>query len=212
MKAPKSTRALPIFLSRQEYEHLLATIKADVEQKTSGRISRVSLKEGEVLWLLGVVPFAVGTGFRIGELCNLRWSAVDLEHHYVDVRNEEGFVSKSGHERRVPVAGDALEVLRAKAEKTRGDGEYVFLGTGGTRLSAGYVSKRFKKYARMAQLPESVTFHTLRHTYASWLVMAGVDLYRVKELLGHASIETTMRYAHLAPDSYKHDVERVFGV
>ena len=60
-------------------------------------------------------------------------------------------------------------------------------------------------------LPEKIHFHSLRHTYASWLVMAGVDLYRVKELMGHASIQTTMRYAHLAPDALKNEVERVFG-
>ena len=49
-----------------------------------------------------------------------------------------------------------------------------------------------------------------RHTYASWLVMAGVDLYRVKELMGHSSIQTTMRYAHLARDNLRNEVERVF--
>ena len=53
--------------------------------------------------------------------------------------------------------------------------------------------------------------YSLRHTYASWLVMGGVDLYRVKELMGHSSIQTTMRYAHLAPDNLRNEVERVFG-
>ena len=50
---------------------------------------------------------------------------------------------------------------------------------------------------------EKVVFHTCRHTYASWLVMAGVDLYTVKELMGHDTIEMTMRYAHLAPNKFK---------
>ncbi len=56
-----------------------------------------------------------------------------------------------------------------------------------------------------------IHFDSLRHTYASWLVEGGVDLYRVKELMGHASIQTTMRYAHLAPDNLRNEVERVFG-
>ena len=73
------------------------------------------------------------------------------------------------------------------------------------------VSKRFKRYVRMAGLSDDIHFHSLRHTYASWLVMAGVDLFRVKELLGHVDISTTMRYAHLAPTSFKNDLERVFG-
>ena len=58
---------------------------------------------------------------------------------------------------------------------------------------------------------ETGAFHNLRHTYALWLVIAGVDLYRVKELLGHKSIESTMRYSHLALPNIKGDVERVFG-
>ena len=58
---------------------------------------------------------------------------------------------------------------------------------------------------------ETWAFHNLRHPYASWIVIAGVDLYRVKELLGHKSIESTMRYSHLAPHNIKGDVERVFG-
>ncbi len=58
---------------------------------------------------------------------------------------------------------------------------------------------------------ETGAFHNLRHTYASWLVIAGVDLYRVKELLGHPSIETTVRYAHLAPKVFKDEMERIFG-
>ncbi len=63
----------------------------------------------------------------------------------------------------------------------------------------------------MAMLPKNIRFHSLRHTYASWLVEGGVDLYRVKELMGHSSIQTTMRYAHLAPDNLRNEVERVFG-
>ena len=79
------------------------------------------------------------------------------------------------------------------------------------KLNEEYVSKRFLYYRRLARLPDGITFHNLRHTYASWLVIAGVDLYRVKELLGHKSIESTMRYSHLALPNLKGDLERVFG-
>ena len=65
-------------------------------------------------------------------------------------------------------------------------------------------------YPRSAQLGQDYV-HSLRHTYASWFVIVGVDLYRVKELMGHASIQTTMRYAHLTLDTLKNEVERVFG-
>ena len=61
-------------------------------------------------------------------------------------------------------------------------------------------------------LTKDIRFDSLRHTYASWLVEGGVDLHRVKELLGHASIQTTMRYAHLAPDNLRNGAERGLGV
>jgi site-specific recombinase XerD len=125
--------------------------------------------------------------------------------------------TKSGHERVVFVYGDAREVLeRLHAGRTSEADDYVFQGTSnreGTRghLNPEYVSKRFLYYARMAKLAEGIHFHSLRHTYASWLVMAGVDLFRVKELLGHADISTTMRYAHLAPKAFQDELQRVFG-
>ena len=64
---------------------------------------------------------------------------------------------------------------------------------------------------RVAIGGRGIHFDSLRHTYASWLVIGGVDLCRVKELMGHSSIQTTMRYAHLAPDNLRNEVERVFG-
>jgi integrase len=206
IKRPKQKKTVAEFLTRDQYEAVVRCIEADATMKAS------TLKPGEVIWLADVVRFAVGTGLRLGELCNLRWSAVNLKTGFITVRASEGFDTKSGHERSVYVTGEARDVLaRLYAERTDESGGYVFTGVGGDKLNDEYVSKRFLRYARLAKLPKRVSFHTLRHTYASWLVMAGVDLFRVKELLGHASIETTMRYAHLQPKSFKSEIERVFG-
>jgi site-specific recombinase XerD len=54
-----------------------------------------------------------------------------------------------------------------------------------------------------------VTLHTFRHTFASWLVMEGIDINTVRELLGHSDIKTTMKYTHLAPEHVKRAVERL---
>lgn len=211
MKPPKAGKKVAEYLSREEYEQLLRCIEADAVVN-SGR-----LKEGEVVWVADVVKFAVGTGLRLSEICNLRWSAINLSNGQVTVKNTADFKTKSGHERVVFVYGDAREVLeRLHAGRTSEADDYVFQGTAnreGTRghLNPEYVSKRFLHYARMAKLPKGIHFHSLRHTYASWLVMAGVDLFRVKELLGHADISTTMRYAHLAPKAFQDELQRVFG-
>ena len=83
----------------------------------------------------------------------------------------------------------------------------------GTRahLDRQYLNKRFKHYAELAKLDPRHTFHSLRRTYASWLVQSGVDIYVVQKLLGHADIKTTMKYAFLAPANFHSAVGRVFG-
>jgi hypothetical protein len=63
----------------------------------------------------------------------------------------------------------------------------------------------------MAGLPESINFHSLRHTFAAWAVMRGMDLYRLKEILGHADMKTTLVYAHLQPDALRRAMQRCFG-
>lgn len=64
---------------------------------------------------------------------------------------------------------------------------------------------------RLARLPEKINFHSLRHTFASWRVLRGGDLYRLKEVMGHADIQTTMIYAHLRPDALLEEMEKCFG-
>ena len=160
---------------------------------------------------------AVGTGLRASELCHLRWSAVDLGGRRLTVRVTEAFQTRSGHERVVPLAGRTHEALRRMdgERPSRSDG-YVFASRAtraGVRpmLDRQYLNKAFKRYAGVAGLDPRHTFHSLRRTYASWLVQGGTDLYRVQKLLGHADIKTTMKYAFLAPDNLAAAVDRVFG-
>ena len=211
IQPPKNSRAVHTFLSKSQYEDLLSCIEEDVERKEN------QLQDGEVIWLLDVIKLAVGTGMRLSELCHMRWSWIDVKTGSITIRNGHGFRTKSGHDRSLFVAGEARAVLdRLYSERSHAGDGYVFQSRRGwdgdqEKLNEEYVSKRFKHYTRMAGLPESVHFHTLRHTYASWLVMGGVEIFTVKKLLGHADISTTMRYAHLSPKSLKNDVERVFG-
>src|SRR5690606_7341042 len=142
---------------------------------------------------------AVGTGLRRGEICNLRWSAVDLKTGFLFVKNildEEDatdFQTKSGEERAVPLVGEARTVLEELHKlRTSEKDDYVFAGMRGGPLNAAHLSKRFRYYRKKVKLPKEIRFHSLRHTFASWWVLRGGDLYRLKEVMGHADVQTTM--------------------
>ena len=93
-----------------------------------------------------------------------------------------------------------------KRTARRIDSPFVFPGKTGNGLTD--IKKRFKKALKAAQI-EDFRFHDLRHTFASHLVMAGVDLATVKEFLGHKRIEMTLRYAHRAPDHKRAAVQKL---
>jgi integrase len=134
----------------------------------------------------GLVVVAVETGCRISELVHLRWRDVGVDR--ISLTS-----TKNGRCRGVPLTLRAREVMEGIAR----DGEGPF-----TRLSVSESSRKFKKAATEAGiLDEGVVFHSLRHTCASRLVMAGVDVRRVQLWMGHSCIQSTLVYAHLAPSS-----------
>lgn len=200
----RTKRSVPVFLTDIQAAELLNTIEADA-------ILKHAITDGN-RWLLNVVRFTLGTGLRRGEVCHLRWSAVDLHSGFITVRNTEDFETKSGHERSVPLVGAAREVLKALQKlRTNEQDDFVFKGMKGDKINDEHLSKRFRFYRRLARLPEGINFHSLRHTFASWWVMRGGDLYRLKEVLGHADIQTTMIYAHLRPEALFEEMEKCFG-
>jgi integrase len=136
--------------------------------------------------LTPMVLLAMNTGLRRGELTSLEWTDIDLRRKQLTVR---GGNAKSGKTRHVPLNTEALDVLKRYHRQHKGDGRLFDL----TR-----VNKSFAALLESAGIAE-LRFHDLRHSFASHLVMAGADLYVVKELLGHASIAMTERYSHLAP-------------
>jgi integrase len=139
-----------------------------------------------------LVITALHTGFRKSELLALRWEHVDFRHHLITV---EAAYAKNGETRSIPMTATLTETLRV----LKGKGEPstpVFLTHTGTPYR--HIAKVFGAACRRAELTD-VTFHDLRHTFASRLVMAGVDLPTVQALMGHKTIAMTMRYTHLAP-------------
>jgi integrase len=147
---------------------------------------------------------------RAGEIFGLTWKDIDFERGLVTLRH-----TKNGRVRHVPMTDRVKEMLKAR-EQVR-DSELVFPSQyGGKRKE---VSNAFEKAVKdlgwnkgIQDSRQRVVFHTLRHTCASWLVMAGVPLYTVKEYLGHQQISQTDRYAHLAPDSLQQATDALNGI
>lgn len=193
---------VPEFLTREQVAHLLRVIESEAVVKAA-QLRR----KGGIIWLADVIRFAVGTGLRVGELSRLQWSDVDRTTRFITVRR-----TKNHQERRVYVTGDAWAVLEQlhAARSSESDG-FVFTGVGGGPLNANYASERFRHYRRMAGLPENIHFHSLRHTFASWAVLEGMDLYQLQQILGHNDVTMTNRYAHLQPEAQINDMERIFG-
>lgn len=193
---PSEEKSVPDFLTPDQLESLLQTIDADhKEKKNAAGVTP------QVQWLKDTILLAVCTGMRRGELANLQWSHVDLGTGFITVRNSEDFRTKSGNERRIPIAGDATGVLtRLQSEHNNSRHDHVLTKEDGSRISPDYASERFKYYVRKAKLPDHLKFHSLRDTCASWLVQNGVPLAVVQKVLGHSNQSTTEKYAHLTPE------------
>ncbi len=147
-----------------------------------------------------VIVTALHTGGRRREILGLKWEDVDLDRGvlYFDQTN-----TKSGKQREVPIDDELAAVLRdlGKVRAIAGDGrEFVFTWN---RTKIISIKTAFETARIGADLGEDVTFHTLRHTFASWYMINGGDLYRLQKYLGHSTITLTQRYAHLSPDYLK---------
>jgi len=155
----------------------------------------------------GLHPFvytALNTGLRSSELVYLRWTDVDLDRRKITVHSRDDWQTKSGKSRNIDINDNLLMFLKKyKHERS----EYVFCTKDGRPL-VNNLNRRFKNAAKRAGL-EKISIHTLRHTFASHLVMAGVPLATVSNLLGHSDIKTTMIYAHLSPEHLKNAVNKL---
>jgi len=143
---------------------------------------------------------ALRTGMRHGELIGLRWEDVDLVAGRIVVRqnvvNGKIGTPKSGKPREIPLG---IEVRTALKEHRHLRGSLVFCDMNGELLGTVDTRLPLWRACKKAGLRQ-IGYHMLRHSFASHLVMRGASLKAVQELLGHSSIQMTMRYAHLAPE------------
>lgn len=164
-------------------------------------------------WVRPFIVLGVYTGMRRGELVDLKWA--DLEHSPGWIRV---YSPKTNEVRFVPINSAAQEVVEAQPRGRigpkgsvpwvisnprflrayRGDSVYNSFARAAEKAAVGAETEKQPRHEEAARLREA-TFHTLRHTFASWTIQAGVPLAEVQQYLGHASDEMTRRYAHLAP-------------
>lgn len=141
--------------------------------------------------LPAIVTMALETGLRRGELLGLTWDRVDLSRGVIRLE-----VTKSGRRREVPMRQAVYNVLTGPPEPREGR---VFK----TRS----IRTAFENAVTEAKL-DDFHFHDCRHHFASWFVMRGGSLQALKEILGHASLTMTVRYAHLAPEHLRSEVAK----
>ena len=163
---------------------------------------------------------AVYTGLRAGELAALEWPDIDLERRLITVQRSFDGPTKSDRVRYVPVLDPLLPLLREW--RLRHPGRQVFTNQAGRMFapSARIFQEVLHRVLDAAGFPRVrrngaerryLRFHDLRHTFASqWVVNSG-DLFKLQKILGHQSVQMTMRYAHLAPDAFKDDYGRLGG-
>jgi integrase/recombinase XerD len=183
LESPKKQRKLPVTLSYQDIEKLIAVIDLS---KPEGPRNKAII---EVLY---------SCGLRVSELTELKLSNLYLDIEFIKV------FGKGSKERLVPIGGEAIDALKIWIEQVRvhiaikkGEEDMVFLNRRGSRLSRVYVFMLIKQLAEAAGIRKTISPHTLRHSFATHLVEGGADLRAVQEMLGHESITTTEIYTHL---------------
>jgi integrase len=181
----KIPQKLPLYFSNEEFKKLLDAV------------DNPDIKD--------IILLAVNTGMREMEILTLHWNQIDFKEKLIYLNNHN-HMTKSKKIRSIPMNESVIYLLTNRFLNSRCN---LIFDSNGMQLKQDFITKKFKKYVRKAKLNDRFKFHTLRHTFASWLVQKGVNIYQVSKLLGHADIKTTEIYAHLSPNDLKKCVELI---
>lgn len=192
-RIPQAQKKAPRWLTESEAQSLIGE---------AGKRSRAP-------HLLDFIELGLSTGMRRDEMLRLEWRRVDFGTRliYFDTDDQKG--QRPGS---IPISDWALSVLKRR-QAFRDEHEprtpWVFCNRKGERIES--VKTGFNRAVKDAELSD-VTPHTLRHTFASWLVQKGVALREVMDLCRHEDIRTTLRYAHLAPHASRHSLAAIDAI
>ena len=191
VKRPKVDNRRTRFLTREEADSLLAEL-----WKRSADVHDMAL-------------FSLHTGARAGEIFNLRWGDVNLPQGLVIFKD-----TNSSKNRPAFLTENVKAMLANRQPEDAQSDALVFPGKEGIKIAQ--ISDSFDRAVKTLKLNEGVTdrlikvtFHTLRHTFASWLAMDGINPFHLKELMGHSDLKLTERYSHLSNDALREAALRV---
>ena len=181
------------FLSKQEAELLMQGLRIKSEQ------------------MYEIAMLSLWCGLRAGEIFKLTWADIDTVQGTVSIKD-----TKSVKNRTAFMTDELKQLFIEKKKRTNQwkASDLLFPAQNGNEIRK--VSHTFNRVVQQLGLNNGITdrrqkvvFHTLRHTYASWLVQTGVDLYTVQKLMGHSNISMTERYAHLGENTFKKAVKNL---
>ena len=203
LRGPKSPKKLPRVLSVGEVDGFLAAPARWLEIESSAKTVSPLVRYG-VLRDTAVFETLYSTGCRISEVASLRWRDVDL------VAGTTVVTGKGSKQRLCIIGSKASAALRVAREAAgeiwpdgAADGAPLFLNDRGGALTPREIERRMKRWLGFAGLPLEVTPHKLRHSFATHMLDAGVDLRSVQEMLGHSSLSTTQIYTHVSIEHLK---------
>lgn len=187
IETPKTDKALPIVLTKEEIEKMLASIPLDEPTDIRNKAMMETL---------------YASGLRISELLDLRLSNLHLKEKYMVV------IGKGNKERMVPLGEMAVIYLRkyietARLELKKGNTDLLFFNYKGDKMSRQGFYKYIVNLAKDCKITKEISPHTIRHSFATHLLEGGVDLRVVQELLGHEDISTTQIYTHIDKSKLK---------
>lgn len=196
VSTPKLPKTLPKSLEVSETQDVL------IEARNLAQSDWQGLRDQAVLALL------YGSGLRISEAISLNYGETDFHADFMRVKGK-------GHKERLvplmPLIADVIEAYLKAVPYTFKNGDALFVGARGERLSPRIIQRSMQKIRNYMGLPETVTPHALRHSFATHLLAEGTDLRSIQELLGHASLATTERYTEASIETLKKEYAKAFS-
>jgi integrase len=179
------------FLTHEEAEKLFANLSVRSQQ------------------LHDIALLSLHTGMRAGEIFSLTWGQVDIDQGLITIVDPKATKTRTAF-----MTGQIQAMLKKLYGNGKNKNDLIFKDRNDKRIKE--VSQSFDRAVKDLKLNEGITdwrqklvFHSLRHSYASWLVESGTDLYTVSKLIGHSTLKMTERYSHLGQDTLQNAVKNL---